>query len=286
MPGQGSHRPWRRTLVRVDSVRLLGLDFADCDVAYAAEWVNARAADAPFGYVVTPNADHFVRLHRQPGLVRAYEGALLRLLDSRVVARTARLLGMPTPRVCPGSDLTAYLLTRCIQPGERIGIVGLEAPHVANLVQRLRIDRPLHYNPPQGFNLDPDLMQTVVDFVLKNPARLTFLATGSPRQEQLAAAIAATGQARGTALCIGSSLAFAAGAVKRAPRWMQVMSLEWLHRLAQDPKRLWRRYLRDSPAVFSLLAQERMDRALKTKVPSRTALCAARAQGFQYINSL
>jgi UDP-N-acetyl-D-mannosaminuronic acid transferase (WecB/TagA/CpsF family) len=47
-------------------VRLLGLDFADVDAPHAAERLARRPAGEPFGYVVTPNADHLVRLHRQP----------------------------------------------------------------------------------------------------------------------------------------------------------------------------------------------------------------------------
>jgi len=89
------------------SVRLLGLEFADLGAVAAAEYLAARPASAPFGYVVTPNADHLVRLARNPALQGAYQRALLCLLDSRVVARFARLLGLDAPTVAPGSDLTA-----------------------------------------------------------------------------------------------------------------------------------------------------------------------------------
>ena len=54
------------------SVRLLGLDFADLDVAAAAGWLARRPAAAPFGYVTTPNADHLVRLNRRPELATIY----------------------------------------------------------------------------------------------------------------------------------------------------------------------------------------------------------------------
>jgi hypothetical protein len=74
--------------VRLVSARRLGLDFADLDAAAAAAaaLIAQQSAGVPFRYVVTPNADHLVRLARQPGLA-AYEGASLRLLDSQVVAR-------------------------------------------------------------------------------------------------------------------------------------------------------------------------------------------------------
>lgn len=102
---------------------------------------------------------------------------------------------------------------------------------------------------------------TTVDFVLSHPARFIFLAVGSPQQEVLAATIAATGRASGTGLCIGASLEFLAGAARRAPPWMQRSGLEWLYRLSHDPRRLARRYLLHSPAVFSLLLRERYGRA-------------------------
>jgi len=100
-----------------------------------------------------------------------------------------------------------------------------------------------------------------VEFVLTHPTRLVFLAVGSPRQERLAAALAASGRATGTALCIGASLAFLAGADRRAPTWMQQRGLEWAYRLTRAPGRMTRRYLVDSPRVIPMLLRERAGRA-------------------------
>jgi UDP-N-acetyl-D-mannosaminuronic acid transferase (WecB/TagA/CpsF family) len=240
-------------------VTLLGLDFADMDAAAAAAWIDARPADAPFGYVVTPNADHLVRIERQPALLPLYQHAALRLLDSRVAARAAHLLGLPTPRVAPGSDLTALLLRRYVRPGERIAIVGLRACWLEPLMRRCGLHVvPWHHDPPACFEQVPGAVDVAVRFVLEHPARLVFLAVGSPRQERLAAAIAATGRATGTGLCIGASLEFLSGARRRASAWMQRAGLEWLFRLATEPHRLARRYLLDAPALFPLLLQERL----------------------------
>jgi exopolysaccharide biosynthesis WecB/TagA/CpsF family protein len=237
--------------------RLLGLDFASLDVSASAAWLAARPADAPFRYVVTPNADHLVRLSRQPGLMPLYQGAMLCLLDSRVVARAADVLGLPRPAVTTGSDLTARLIAQHLPAGERITIIGVRAAYLGELVRRTGIAAPAHYDPPMGFDRDPAAMAQAVQFVLDHPARFVFLAVGSPRQEKLAAAIEATGRATGSGLCIGASLEFLAGAVPRAPRFMQRAGVEWLHRLLQDPRRMARRYLLDNPVVFRLLWQER-----------------------------
>lgn len=242
-------------------IGLLGLDFADADAATAAAWLAARPADAPFDYVVTPNADHLVRLARQPALKPLYQDALLRLMDSRVVARAASGLGLDAPAVATGSDLTALLLHRHLEAGERIAIVGLAPERLPSLLANCGLAPPLHYNPSMGFERDPRSLEAAVDFVIANPARFVFLAVGSPRQEILAAAIKATGQATGTALCIGASLDFLSGAIQRAPLWMQRASLEWLHRLLSDPRRMARRYLLDNPPVLTLLLRERVARA-------------------------
>ena len=235
----------------------MGLDFADLDADAAAAVLLERPASAPFGYVTTPNADHLVRLYRQPALLPLYRGAMVRLLDSRVVALAARLLGLPAPHVAPGSDLTALLMRR-LTPGEHVTIVGLAPRWLPHLVARCGIAAPSHYDPPFGFDHDPAALHAAVQFVLAHPARFVFLAVGSPRQEILAAAISATRQATGVGLCIGASLEFIAGAQARAPVWMQQAHLEWLHRLAIDPRRKLRRYLIDSPAILPLLLHERL----------------------------
>lgn len=242
------------------TTRLLGLDFADLDAAAAAAWLAARPDEAPFGYVVTPNADHLVRLARERSLLALYRGAELRLLDSRVVSAAARLLGLPVPPVAPGSDVTALLVTRHLRHSERITVVGMTEATVQALVARFGLAAPAHCNPPMGFAHDPAAFAAAVEFIVAHPARFIVLAVGSPQQERLAAAVAATGQGRGTALCVGASLAFLAGTERRAPAWMQRAGLEWLFRLARDPRRLARRYLLDSPAVFALLLRARFNR--------------------------
>ena len=53
-------------------------------------------------------------------------------------------------------------------------------------------------------------------------------------------------------LCVGASLDFLGGKARRAPVWVQRARLEWLHRLVQEPGRMWRRYLVEGPKVFLL----------------------------------
>jgi N-acetylglucosaminyldiphosphoundecaprenol N-acetyl-beta-D-mannosaminyltransferase len=237
---------------------LLGLNFANLTVAQSASRIAVRPDDAPFGYVVTPNAHHLVRLNHDPQLRAIYRAAALCLLDSRVVAALSWLLGLRVPVVTPGSDLTAELLAHHLRPGEKITIVGLAPIWLPVLVTRFGLAVPAHYNPPVGFDSDPAAFAAAVAFVRAHPSRFVFLAVGSPRQEYLAAAIAAAGDATGTGLCIGASLDYLAGVRRRAPLPMQRLGLEWLFRLVSDPRRMARRYLIESPAVIALLLRERL----------------------------
>jgi exopolysaccharide biosynthesis WecB/TagA/CpsF family protein len=238
--------------------RLLGLDFADLDINAAAAMLAARPAGAPFAYLVTPNADHLVRLARDPARYGPlYRDAAWRLLDSRVVARLARLLGLKAPPVVPGSDLTARLLAAVIEPDAPLAMLGGSAATAAAIAVRYGLRALHHHDPPMGFDTDPTAFEAALRFVEASAARFTFLCVGSPRQEMVARALLRRGRVGGTALCVGASLRFLSGEEARAPRPVQRAGMEWAWRLAQDPKRLARRYLVDDPAILGLLWRER-----------------------------
>jgi N-acetylglucosaminyldiphosphoundecaprenol N-acetyl-beta-D-mannosaminyltransferase len=105
-----------------------------------------------------------------------------------------------------------------------------------------------------GLKLKPGAIVRAAAFAAAQPSRFTFICVGAPQQEMIAYAIAQRGDARGVGLCVGAALDFLTGSAKRAPKWMQNMGLEWLHRLVSEPGRLWKRYLVTGPKVFSLFA--------------------------------
>ena len=231
------------------------MEFAGLDHDQVLDRLAARPAGSPFAYVVTPNADHLIRLSRNPELGALYEAATLRLLDSRVVARLARAMGLPAPPVVTGSDLTASLFER-IAADDPVSVLGGSEEVAAALRARYGLKRLAHHNPPMGFDRDRAALDAAIRFLEDSPARFSFLAVGSPRQEIVAEALVRRGKATGVGLCIGASLLFLTGAERRAPRAVQGLGLEWAWRLAQDPRRLARRYLVDSPQIVRLLWRE------------------------------
>lgn len=213
-----------------------------------------RPADAPFTYLVTPNVDHVVRLSALPAGApehRAYAQAGWCICDSRILAKLARMRGVDLP-VTPGSDLTARIVRDVLVEGDRVCIIGGDARTVRALAA-LRPDIALiQHIPPMGLRSDPAAREAAARFAAEAKARFTLIAVGSPQQELVAQAIAALPGVTGVGLCIGASIDFLTGRTRRAPRWMQRLSIEWLHRLLSDPVRLWRRYLVEGPRIFML----------------------------------
>lgn len=230
----------------------LGVDFDCLTRAAAAKCVGALAADAAFAYVVTPNVDHLVQLHRagDRDLAESYQAAALCLCDSRILAGLARWSGLALP-VVAGSDLTRDLLEAALPPCKIAVVGGDNALHRELAARFPRFSWSFH-QPPMGVRRSAAARAAIADFVETTAADVVFLAIGAPQSELVCAEIAGRGQARGVALCIGASLEFVTGAKSRAPLWMQRASLEWLYRLLSEPRRLWRRYLVDGPRIFSI----------------------------------
>jgi exopolysaccharide biosynthesis WecB/TagA/CpsF family protein len=200
-------------------------------------------ASRGFRYVVTPNVDHVVRLSADPSLAPCYEAAWLSLCDSKPILMMSRLLTRGGLLHLPGSTLTGILFRTVIRPGDRIALVVASDTIAADMRAAFpHLDLAILTAPPD-IDGDPAAFAACVAFVAHSRARFTFIGIGAPRSERIAFQASLDPAARGTALCVGAALEFLLGRKRRAPLWMQRTGIEWLHRLASEPRRLWRRYL-------------------------------------------
>jgi len=213
-----------------------------------------------FRFIVTPNVDHVVRLNQEPDVFKPlYEAAWLSVCDSRILQLLAKISGPALP-VVPGSDLTAALFTEVIDPDEPVNVIGSDDAVIAKVIARYGLTRMQHHQPPMGLRKNPKAVAAAAKFIADNPARFTFICVGSPQQEMVAKAAFEIKNTKGLGLCVGASLDFLAGTVKRAPAWMQKTRLEWLYRLLSEPKRMWKRYLVEGPKIFIIWAKWAMAR--------------------------
>jgi len=206
--------------------------------------------------VVTPNVDHVIRVNDSPELLPLYREAEISVNDSRILNKVSRLAGKNLGTVIPGSDLTNNLIEKLKDSDRAITVIGCRDESMAIIKEKYQLKNINHYNPPMGFINDEKEVAKCVDLLVKNSPSIAFLAVGSPRQEILAGKAKKAG-AKGSALCIGASLMFLAGEEKRAPKIFQKLSLEWLFRLLQSPRRLAKRYLVDGFKIIPILWKER-----------------------------
>jgi N-acetylglucosaminyldiphosphoundecaprenol N-acetyl-beta-D-mannosaminyltransferase len=255
------------------------------------EWI--KKPDGTCRYVVTPNVDHAVMFQEHEGLQRAYADAALVLTDGFPVFVAARMLRRQIPERVPGSDLVPTLFATVNSPGAtgsasaadngqlapgstgrasgtqteicqseslRVFLLGA-APGVAdqaarNIAQRWPAVKIVGtYSPPLGFEKDPAENAAIIKRVNAAQFDVLVLGLGAPKQElwiqshrhEITAPVA---------LCVGATIDFLAGQKARAPVWMRRVGLEWLHRLASEPKRLAKRYLRDAWVFPALIWRE------------------------------
>lgn len=237
--------------MRTERANFLSLGFDRLSFNDVLTQLKAATATSPYGYVVTPNVDHVIRIYQEPALRSAYRAARLCVCDSQILRMLARLSGLKLELV-RGSDLTAAILEQIIDDGDTVAIVGSSPSRVAELRARFPGISFVHHDPPMNLRDNPVARQEAANFVASSDARFTMIAVGSPQQEMIAEEISSNPKARGMALCIGAGLDFVTGSQRRAPKWLQSIGLEWAHRLASNPRRLWRRYLVDGLRIIPI----------------------------------
>lgn len=228
--------------MRIDALRM------DEAVAQLFAWIESGERCR---YVVTPNVQHAVMFQEHAGLREAYAHASLVVPDGAPVMLAARWLGRPLPERVPGSDLVPALLAAAqMRGGLRVYLLGA-APGVgqraAEVIGRCwpGVDVVGVHSPPLGFEKDEAYNRALIDEINASRAQVLLVGLGAPKQE-LWVHRYRTALAVPVALCVGAAIDFLAGHKRRAPLWMRRIGLEWLHRLATEPRRLWRRYARDA----------------------------------------
>ncbi len=243
--------------VATTSIEFLGVDFAEYDLLQTRLWVEAALSAPRFQYIVTPNVDHVVKLHKAPSehwhadYRLAMASADLRINDSRILARLARLSGIPLT-VVPGSDLTAHLVAHWGARDAKIVLIGGRDSELAWLRRQLPHATIAGYQPPMGVLHNHDVQIAIAECIEAEQPALTLFAIGAPQSEIVAYRVQQRGRCGGVGLCIGASVEFLSGTKSRAPVFLQKLGLEWAFRLFSEPRRMWRRYLIEGPRIFAI----------------------------------
>ncbi len=236
-------------------VQLLGLTLDALTERQVVDHMMTNASRGRGGWVITPNLDHLRRFTIDPEFAAFFTQAELVVADGMPLVWASRLQGTPLPERVAGSDLIWSLSAAAAERQVPIYLLGGD-PGTGEEAARVLCGRfpGLKISgiecPPFGFEKDQTAVWKIIKRLQTSRPGIVFVALGSPKQEQLIATI------RGCLpeawfIGVGISLSFVSGHVTRAPRWMRRM--EWLHRLAQEPRRLARRYLIDGLPFLGVL---------------------------------
>lgn len=229
-------------------VSIFGVPFDNVTVTETLRRVDTMIASRQPHYIVTANVDFLVQAHQDVELRRILLEADLVLCDGTPLLWASRWLGNSLPERVAGSDLAPSLIRNATEKKQRIFLLGAAPGVAAEATARLERDFPGihiagHYAPPFSALLEMDHAE-IVRRIRDAKPDILLVSFGCPKQEKW---IAMHYRSLGVPVSIGvgATIDFLAGRVKRAPDWMRHSGTEWIYRLLQEPRRLYRRYAKD-----------------------------------------
>ncbi len=242
----------------VESRHILGMraDATSYDAASTRvlSWARARQSR----YVAVATVNNVMEAYDSPAFLDIMNAADLVTPDGMPLVWGLRLLGVANATRVYGPDLTPWVLAAAEHDQIPVGFYGATDAVLEDLLAAVRTRFPglevaYAWAPPfRPMSAEED--QAITAQINASGTRILFIGLSTPKQERWMAAH--RGRVEAVMLGVGAAFDFLAGVKRQAPRWMMSAGLEWLFRLASEPHRLARRYLKHNPRFVALfLAQ-------------------------------
>jgi N-acetylglucosaminyldiphosphoundecaprenol N-acetyl-beta-D-mannosaminyltransferase len=232
---------------------------APMDIATMPEtvsFIENRIAKGEFLQHVVVNVAKIVNMQKDPILSDSVKACDVINIDGMGVVLGARFLGFDVPERVAGVDLFHELLKMSANNDFPVFLLGATEDVVSKTASKVQEQNPnlsiAGFN--DGYFWEDE--QAVVDKIKASGAKLLFVAITSPKKENF---INKWQDQLGVdfVMGVGGTFDVVAGKVSRAPKWMQDYGLEWLYRVIQEPRRMWKRYLVTNSKFAWLLFQNK-----------------------------
>jgi len=222
---------------------------------------------------MTVNASHLCMMRRDPELARACRAGQLTVADGMSVVWALRASGQRAPERVAGVDLMARLLAAAGENRLRVYFLGARCEVVKALVERCQAQYPgLEIAGFRDGYFGPDDHLSIVEAIRRSGADMLFVGMPTPFKETWCERHRHRLEVP-VIMGVGGSFDVLAGFIKRAPRWVQSLGLEWFWRLLMEPRKLWKRYLTTNGEFIWLAGREivtrRLGRLRTTTEPTR-----------------
>ena len=236
------------------TVSLMGLPVSVVSERETIDYVLARLLQGHGGWIVTANLDILRQLHGSAELLELASTADLIVADGMPLVWAGALQGSPLPERVAGSALVISLTAAVAEAGASIFLLGGNpgtADGAAGELTKLipGADFAGTLCPPFGFDDDPQWLDRIEWSIRESGADVVYVAFGFPKQERVIVELRTRMPYLWFVPC-GISFSLMAGELHRAPALARRLGLEWTFRLAQEPKRLYRRYLVEGIPFF------------------------------------
>ncbi len=203
------------------------------------------------GVLYTPNLDHLVRLQKDEEFYNIYQKAEWIVCDSRVLYFFSKVLRNKIPEAIPGSSFfTSYYSYHKDDESCKIFLLGAAEGIAIKAMNEINksVGREIvigAHSPSYGFENKEDECKEIIEIINNSGATVLLVGVGSPKQEKWIHKY--RNQLSGVKLFmgLGATIDFEAKTLDRAPKFYQKIGMEWLYRVAKEPKRLFKRYFVD-----------------------------------------
>jgi N-acetylglucosaminyldiphosphoundecaprenol N-acetyl-beta-D-mannosaminyltransferase len=239
-------------------VRVVSLDTDVLDHDSAVERVAELVRKGDGGYVCFSTVHMVMEAHDSPDFAAKVNGADVIVPDGMPIVWMQKLTGDRSPTRVRANDLMMLLCRHAGVNGLKVGFYGGTQSVIDAIVERAQRDFPdlkivYAFSPPFR-PLTWEENEKITSEINRAAPDILFMGLGCPKQENWMAEH--RDKVTAVMLGVGASFDFFAGNVKESPDWMGRLGLEWLYRLTQEPRRLWRRYLILNPRFMALALRQ------------------------------
>src|SRR3954451_4235214 len=249
--------------MRAESV--LGVPLALTDYEATLDWIDATVAARRRAYICVAAVHTVMAAQEDPELRAAVRGADFTVPDGQPLVWALNALGHRLHDRVYGPDLMDRACARAARTGQRFFLYG--GRNQGALVELTRMLRLRHpglkivggYAPPFRELTDAE-DEAVAQEIKRSGADVVWVGIGVPKQEKWMARMRDRLEAP-VLVGVGAAFDFHAGIIPQAPPLLQRWGLEWLYRLWQEPRRLWRRYLTYNPRFVLVFMRQYVRRS-------------------------
>jgi N-acetylglucosaminyldiphosphoundecaprenol N-acetyl-beta-D-mannosaminyltransferase len=241
-----------------ERVRVVSLDTTVIDIDPAMARITGWAQANESRYVCFSTVHMVMESHDDPEFGAKVNAADMVVTDGMPLVWMQRRQGRIDGGRVRANDLMTQLCEIAARENIKVGFYGGRQEVIDAIVERAKKELPdlqiaYAFSPPfRPLTAEEDAQ--ITGEIKNSGAQILFMGLGCPKQENWMAAH--RGRIPAVMLGVGASFDFYAGNVKESPQWLQNIGLEWLYRLAQEPRRLWYRYLILNPRFMWRAARQ------------------------------